>query len=417
MLAPKPLVHQTTESTGAGNLTLALENGKQSFALAFGTGAATKIFDYYISHRTAPEWEYGLGHMLDATTFVRDLVRGSSNAGAAVNFTAGTKDIANTYPPGAGIMFTFAPTPPADPVVGDEWMSADTGRRFTWTDDGTSLQWVETGGAGVGGPSREKLTANRTYYVRKDGNNANTGLADNAGGAFLTIQKAVDVVCGTLDQDIYDVTIQVRVGTYNETVTLKNYIGGSALNGNQVLGDLTTPANVLVQGATSNNAFTINGCNRNWEIKGFRVVTVTSGAGIRVTNGSKVFLDKIDFGACVSGHVNASNGCYVELYGTFFITGNAAHHIRADGNCGIYNGFSAYTISGSPAFSNAFMVLTQGSVSSSQGTTYSGAATGSRYKIESGAHCETGGAGINFFPGNAAGTGTNFSAAPWGLYT
>ena len=41
---------------------------------------------------------------------------------------------------------------------------------------------------------REKFTANRTYYVRTDGSDGNNGLANNSGGAFLTIAKAIAVV-------------------------------------------------------------------------------------------------------------------------------------------------------------------------------------------------------------------------------
>lgn len=100
MPAPSDLVHETTTGTGTGNLDLAVASGKRSFNTAFGNGAPTNVFDYYISHRSAAEWERGTGHMSDADTLVRDTVIASSNANAAVNFSAGTKDVANDIPAG-----------------------------------------------------------------------------------------------------------------------------------------------------------------------------------------------------------------------------------------------------------------------------------------------------------------------------
>ena len=98
MPAPSDLVHETATTTGVGNFTLANENGKRSFNTAFGSGAPLDVFDYFISHRTAAEWERGTGHLSAAATLVRDTVLASSNAGAAVNFSAGTKDITNDIP-------------------------------------------------------------------------------------------------------------------------------------------------------------------------------------------------------------------------------------------------------------------------------------------------------------------------------
>ena len=51
-----------------------------------------------------------------------------------------------------------------------------------------------------------------TYYVRTDGSNSNTGLANTAGGAWLTIDYAADnVAAGD--------TIRVQAGTYAESVS------------------------------------------------------------------------------------------------------------------------------------------------------------------------------------------------------
>lgn len=91
------LVEQTTTSTGTGNLTLAAVDARQTFAGAIGTGSSN-TFPYIIMHKSADEWERGTGYMSDSTTLVRSTVHESSNANAAVNFSAGTKRVTNAMP-------------------------------------------------------------------------------------------------------------------------------------------------------------------------------------------------------------------------------------------------------------------------------------------------------------------------------
>lgn len=87
-------VSETSVSTGTGTVTLAgAEPSYQSFA-AIGDGNSTY---YCISSPT--DWEVGIGtYTLAGTTLSRDTVLASSNAGALVNFGAGTKEVFVTGP-------------------------------------------------------------------------------------------------------------------------------------------------------------------------------------------------------------------------------------------------------------------------------------------------------------------------------
>jgi hypothetical protein len=100
MPTQKDLIHEMSVSTGTGNFATTAVNGKVQFgdgANGFGTGG-TNVFDYYIASRDAAEWEHGTGHCAALGLLVRDTVLASSNAGALVNFSAGTKDITCDVP-------------------------------------------------------------------------------------------------------------------------------------------------------------------------------------------------------------------------------------------------------------------------------------------------------------------------------
>jgi len=89
-------VRETTSSTGTGTVTLAgAYSGFQTFA-AIGNGNSTY---YAIFDPASNAWEVGIGTYTSAgTTLSRDTILSSSNAGAAVNFGAGVKDVFVTQP-------------------------------------------------------------------------------------------------------------------------------------------------------------------------------------------------------------------------------------------------------------------------------------------------------------------------------
>jgi len=84
-------IQDTTTTTGTGTITVS--GTPASGYLAFSNIATGAIFDYTIQGQTGSEFEVGRGKMASSTTFTREQVLASSNSGAAVNFSAGTKDV------------------------------------------------------------------------------------------------------------------------------------------------------------------------------------------------------------------------------------------------------------------------------------------------------------------------------------
>lgn len=257
--------------------------------------------------------------------------------------------------------------------------------------DGTDLLWA---------PSREVLTAARTYYVRTDGSDSNDGLTDNSGGAFLTIQKAVNAAMA-LDLSIYDVTIQLGAGTYSETVSMT----GPRVGSGQIIisGDTTTPSNVKVNKISCYDHGEI-------EVKGLEIQNTD---GIDCNNQSTVFL-----GTGMSFKTGRALQC---RNGSAIIGVNAsvllASTVTQIANCIIRSFINLYsvgfTISGTPAWAaGGGIVVDSQSYIRLDTAVFTGSATGKRYAVGAQSLITTAGAGTSFIPGNSAGTvdSTNFGA-------
>jgi len=96
-------VRETTTTTGTGSVTLAgAVTGFQTFSAGIGNANTTY---YTIAGQGTAEWEVGIGtYTASGTTLSRDTVLASSNAGALVNFSAGTKDVFCDYPAGRAVI-------------------------------------------------------------------------------------------------------------------------------------------------------------------------------------------------------------------------------------------------------------------------------------------------------------------------
>lgn len=254
---------------------------------------------------------------------------------------------------------------------------------------------------------RPMLSGDRTYYVRSDGNDANDGLSNNSAGAFLTIQKAIDVAAG-LDSNIYNVTIQVADGTYNTGLGLiaKSMVGAGRII---IKGNETTPANVVLHCNTTTaraEGLAVRGVTTIYEIRGVKLTSASSAfspRALEADQGGVLEFSTINFGSGWAWHARADNYGLTKAIGNYTISGGALAHLVAV-NAMVFVQAVTITLTGTPAFSTAYAYGYQcGSVIGNV-CTFDGAATGPRYQAELNGVVNAGGAGASYFPGNAAGS-------------
>lgn len=249
--------------------------------------------------------------------------------------------------------------------------------------------------------SHVRLTANLTIFI-----NGATGV-DAAGGGtsgapFRTLQYASDYVQNSFDLAGFNVVFQC-IGGFSAGLTLSGPYtgskGASSVTFNWASAGSVAATNSCCFNVSSGGAITVSGA----------VTLVATGSGAAqgtalLCNNSYInFGNGVIFQNCAVSHITCQTFGSILCIGNYFIIGGAPVHVNGAAVSLISIANVTVTITGTPAFTTAYISLTQ-SYAGLNGCTFVGSATGTRYFIQAASYVFTGAAGATYLPGNAAGT-------------
>jgi len=248
---------------------------------------------------------------------------------------------------------------------------------------------------------KEMLLENTTYYVRADGSNSNVGTANTSGGAFLTVQGAIDHISANVNTAGKTVTIQIANGTWTTPIVAKSFEGDGTII---IRGDPSTPSNVVIS-TTSAICFTAENISGLYRLVGLKFQSTTSGDHIWAVGPVLVEFESCDFGAAAGArhHISSFFGARVTATGNYSVTGGAGSHLNSI-EAALDIRSRTVTLTGTPAFSVSFANAGRLANIMASGATFTGSATGVRYIATGNGVIFTNLAGLTYFPGNAAGT-------------
>lgn len=274
-------IRDTSTTTGTGNITVtgSPPTGYQTFSAVL---TVNDTFYYAIQHQTLGEWEVGLGTYSSSNIFARTTVLSSSNGNAAVNFSAGTKDVFITLAAKKTIQVdsTGALVNLSGAIPVSNGGSGATTLTGVLKGNGTSAFTAATAGTDYVAPgTATTFTAKQTF-------NGSTSVgAANFVNVIEPITVSATAATGTIN---YDVTTQsvlyyTNNASANWTVNFRGS-SGTSLNTLMATGESITMAFLVTQGSTAyyNNAVQVDGSSVTPKYQGGTAWTAGNASGIDV---------------------------------------------------------------------------------------------------------------------------------------
>lgn len=242
-------VRQTTTSVGTGSIVLS--GSLASFRDFSAVLAVSDTFWYAIASYPGSEWEVGLGTYTSASTFTRTTVLSSSNAGAAVTFSAGTKEVFITSAAGkflqADASSNYLPVTTNTQALGSSSLLWSNVYSTKFVSSNTSAQSLTDGAVVLNGASGSILlddSGHKRISWNDGAGNLNIragnyyngtavvyakGSADANGGS-AGIHISTDAVDGVIAFGVSAIGVPAAAVTYTKNLTLST--AGLTFDGN-----------------------------------------------------------------------------------------------------------------------------------------------------------------------------------------
>jgi len=293
-------VKETSTTTGTGTFDLGgAVSGFESFVTAIGNGNTT----YYSIVNENGEFEVGLGTVTDAATdtLSRDTILSSSNSDAAVNFSAGTKNVFCTLPASKAVILDSSDNIVANNGSNLTNLNASNVASGTLASDRLPTVPTTKGGTGLTaiGTANQVLAVNggatALEYQTIDLTNLNadnltSGTVPDArfpatlpaiSGANLTNLDADDLASGTLPDARFPATLPAASGANLTSLNATNIASGTLASDRLPTVPTTKGGTGLTTIGSANQVLAVNGAGTALEYQ-----TPTTGDITGVTAGT-----------------------------------------------------------------------------------------------------------------------------------